>query len=182
MDGADYLARDPNDPLQPVGEVDQFKPNLGVGLFFASRPTGPQQASYFFAGAAAQQLLPQDIVLRESAPAGNLARSLHANATLGYRSVGAQLSLEPSLWLDFASPNLSHSTFNLRIERNQAFWGGLSYSFNQTLGIQLGYCLPGSFADEDTLRMGLMGTFNVGGTGAARGLGYGFYLGYRLKA
>jgi type IX secretion system PorP/SprF family membrane protein len=182
IDGADYLARDPNDPLQPIGELDEFKPNVSVGVFFASRPTGPQKGSYFFAGAAAQQLLPQDISLRETSPAGNLRRVLHGNATIGYRSVGAQLTLEPSLWLDFASRNLSNSTFNLRVERARAFWGGLSYSFNQTVGVQLGYALPGSFTDGDTLRMGLLGTFNVGGTGTARGLGYGFYLGYRLKA
>lgn len=182
VNGADILAQDMDDLLIPLGETDVFKPNMGLGAFFASRPTGPQQRSYFFAGLGANQLLPQSVTLRESQPTGDLKRTLHGNATIGYNSAGEKLTITPSLWLNYASENLNHSQFNITVERPLAFWGGLSYSFNQTLAFQAGYILPNSMADGDQLRIGLMGSFNFGDFGPPRGLGYAFYLGYRLKA
>lgn len=182
IDGGDYLVRDVGDPLQPVGELNEFAPNVGVGVFFASRPTGPQDQSFFYVGAGTNQILPQDITFRETLPTGNLQRSFHGNATIGYRSHGNALIFEPSLWLNLAGENIANSQFNLHIENPKAFWGGLSYSLNQTLAIQLGYVLPGGFTGDDTIRMGLLGSFNMGSFGASRGLGYGFYLAYRTGA
>lgn len=182
IDGTDYLVRDVGDPLQPVGELNEFSPNVGLGVFFASRPTGPQDQSFFFLGAGTNQILPQDITFRETLPAGNLQRAFHGNATIGYRSHGNALIIEPSLWLNVAGENIANSQFNLHIENPKAFWGGLSYSLNQTLAIQLGYLLPGGFTGDDTIRMGLLGSFNMGSFGASRGLGYGFYLAYRTGA
>ncbi len=182
IDGGDYLVRDVGDPLQPVGELNEFAPNVGLGVFFASRPTGPQDQSFFYAGAGTNQILPQDITFRETLPTGNLQRAFHGNATIGYRSYGNALIIEPSLWLNVAGENIANSQFNLHIENPKAFWGGLSYSLNQTLAVQLGYLLPGGFTEDDTIRMGLLGSFNMGGFGASRGLGYGFYLAYRTGA
>lgn len=182
IDGADYIVRDVGDPLQPVGELNEFVPNVGLGVFFASRPAGRQDGSFFFAGAGTNQILPQDITFRETLPSGNLERAFHGNATLGYRSVGKSLVIEPSLWLNYAGENISNSQFNLHIENPKAFWGGLSYSLNQTLAVQLGYLLPGGFTDDDSIRIGVLGSFNMGGFGPSRGLGYGFYLAYRTGA
>ena len=182
IDGADYIVRDVGDPLQPVGELNEFTPNVGLGVFFASRPTGPQEKSFFYAGAGTNQILPQDITFRETLPTGNLQRAFHGNATMGYRSVSEKLVIEPSLWLNLAGENISNSQFNLHIENPQAFWGGLSYSLNQTLAVQVGYLLPGGFTDSDTIRLGLLGSFNMGSFGASHGLGYGFYLAYRTGA
>lgn len=182
IDGGDYLVRDVGDPLQPVGELNEFVPNVGLGVFFASKPTGPKDKSFFYAGAGTNQILPQDVAFRETLPSGNLERAFHGNATVGYRSAGNALTIEPSLWLNLAGKNISNSQFNLHLEKEQAFWGGLSYSLNQTLAIQAGYVLPGGFTDDDTIRLGLLGSFNMGSFGASRGLGYGFYLAYRTGA
>lgn len=182
IDGGQFITRDPNDPLQPVGEIDEFVPNVGLGVFFASRPAGPNDGSFFYAGAGTNQILPQDVTFRESLPSGNLERAFHANATVGYRSVGNTLIIEPSFWLNTAGKNIASSQFNLNLEYSKAFWGGLSYSLNQTLALQVGYVLDGGFTDDDTIRLGLMGSFNMGGFGAARGVGYGFYVAYRTGA
>jgi type IX secretion system PorP/SprF family membrane protein len=181
IDGNDFLVRDAADPLQPIGELNLIKPNAGLGAYFASRPAGTTGKSYFFAGAGANQLLAQDIPFRETAPAGNLRRVFHGNATLGYRAHGNAFIIEPSLWLNAAGRNVRSSQFNLHIEYPAAFWTGLSYNLNQTLAIQAGYLLPGGMAKGDSIRIGLMGSFNMGSFGAARGLGYGFYLAYRAK-
>jgi len=182
LDGSEFIVRHEDDPLEPIGELNEFTPNVGFGVFFASRPTGAQDKSYFYAGAAANQLLPQDITLSDTPPTGNLERAFHGNATIGYRSWGSSLIIEPSLWFNLAGENISNSQFNLTIEKLQAFWGGISYSFNQTMGIQVGYSLPGGFTKDDVIRIGMLGSFNMGSFGAQRGLGYGFYLAYRTGA
>lgn len=182
VDGANIVARDPNDPLQPVGEVDEFIPNVGAGLFYASRPTGPREQSFFYAGLGANQILPSDLTLRETLPAGNLPRAFHGNAQLGYRAAGEKMVVEPSLWLNFAGANIVDGQVGIHLERPEAFWAGLNYSLSQTLYIQLGYLLPSGFQEGDTLRIGALASFNLGGFGAARGLGYEFYLAYRIKA
>lgn len=179
IDGNDFLMRDIGDPLQPLGELNLIKPNAGLGIYFASRPAGATGKSYFFAGAGTNQLLPRDVPFRETAPAGNLRRVWHGNATLGYRSQGNTLIIEPSFWLNAAGRNVRSSQFNLHVEYPAAFWAGLSYSLNQTLAIQAGYLLSGGMAKDDTIRIGLMGSFNMGSFGNARGLGYGFYVAYR---
>lgn len=182
IDGGEFIVRDAGDPLQPVGELNEFVPNVGVGVFFASRPSGPNDQSFFYVGAGTNQVLPQDVAFRETLPSGNLERAFHANATVGYRSAGAALVIEPSFWLNTAGKNISNSQFNLNIEYPKVFWGGLSYSLNQTLALQVGYLLQGGFTDDDTIRLGLLGSFNMGSFGSSRGLGYGFYVAYRTGA
>lgn len=179
LDGSEFIVRDEDDPLEPIGELNKFAPNVGFGVFFASRPTGPKDKSYFYAGAATNQLLPQDVTLSNTVPTGNLKRAFHGNATIGYRSWGNSVVVEPSLWLNLAGKNISNSQFNLTIEKPEAFWGGISYSFNQTMGIQVGYSLRGGFTKDDVMRIGVLGSFNMGSFGPQRGMGYGFYLAYR---
>lgn len=182
LDGSDFITRDPDDPLEPIGELNEFSPNVGFGVFFASKPTGPEDKSFFYAGAATNQLLPQDITLSDRTPTGNLERAFHGNATIGYRSWGSSVVIEPSFWFNLAGKNIGNSQFNLTIEKPAAFWAGISYTLNQTLGVQVGYSVPGGLADNDLIRIGLLGSFNMGSFGASRGLGYGFYLAYRAGA
>ncbi len=181
VDGADIVVRDEDDPLRPIGEVNEFIPNVGAGLFYASTPTGPEDGSFFYAGLAANQLLQSDLSLRETQPAGNLKRAFHGNVTIGYRAAGAALVIEPSLWVNFAGANVVDGQVGFLIERPEAFWAGAHFSLSQTLAIQLGYLLKGGFTEGDTLRMGAMASFNLGGFGPARGMGYEFYLAYRIK-
>ena len=182
VDGADIVVIDEDDPLRPVGEVNEFIPNVGAGIFYASKPTGPSDASFFYVGLGVNQLLESDLKLRETEPAGNLQRAFHGNATLGYRAAGESLVIEPSIWANFAGANIVDAQLGFLIEKPEAFWAGAHYSLSQTLAIQLGYLLPGGFQEGDTLRMGALASFNLGGFGAARGLGYEFYLAYRIKA
>lgn len=180
VDGANYITLHPDDPLQPVGEFSVIVPNVGAGLYFASRPSGPDNKSYFFVGAGTNQILPQDVTFREELPTGNLRRAFHANGTVGYRAQNNSLIIEPSLWINTAG-NVVNVQANIHVEMERQFWGALAYALNQTANVQLGYILPSGIVDGDAIRIGLQGSFNVGGFGGARGLGYGFYLAYRAR-
>lgn len=178
VDAIDLVVNNPNDPFLPSGERDEFQPNLGAGLYYLSRPMGPGNRSWFFAGAAANQLFNSRLLLRDEAPAPNLQRAFHGNATLGYHYGGEQLHWEPNVWISVAGKQVVDWQIGIRAETEDAFWGGLTYSESQTLGIQLGYRLP---AGTGQLQLGTLGTYNVGSFGPARGLGFEVYAGYRME-
>jgi|APTNR8051073442_1049403.scaffolds.fasta_scaffold00202_44 type IX secretion system PorP/SprF family membrane protein len=179
IDALDLVANQPGDPLQPTGERAKLSPNVGAGFFFRSRLGGAHKRSFFYAGAAANQLIPSDLVFRQTTPTPNFRRAFHGNATIGYRSAGEKLIVEPSAWINFAGRNIAESQFNLLIERPEAFWAGLTYSFTQTVAIQLGYNLPGPEAGAN-IRLGVLGSFNMGSFGPARGLGFEVMAAYRV--
>jgi len=177
--GGGFTTQHANDPLEPLGELNELSLNIGAGVFYASRLAGKNGQSYFYAGLGSNQLIPKDLLVNQGEVTGNLRRSFHGNASIGYRSVGNQLIIEPSLWFNLAAKNILNSQLNLKIEHIKAFWTAIHFSLNQTLGIQLGYKLPGSFGNNGQLRLGILGDFNLGGFGTERGLGYGFYIAYK---
>lgn len=177
--GGDFTTQHANDPLEPLGELNELSLNIGAGIFYASRLAGKNGESYFYAGLGSNQLIPKDVLIKKGEIVGNLRRSFHGNASIGYRSVGNQLIIEPSFWFNLADKNILNSQLNLKIEHTKAFWASIHFSLNQTLGLQLGYKLPGSFGNNGQLHLGVLGDFNFGGFGTERGLGYGFYIAYK---
>lgn len=181
VDGLEAVVNDEDDPLRPTGEINRFIPNIGAGLYYASKPSGPDRMSFFFAGAGVNQLLPREVLLSDVSKVGKLDRVLHGNATIGYRSAREAFMIEPSFWFNFAGANILNSQFNLTVGKPRAFWAGLSYSLNQTAAFQLGYELGGGFAEGGGLRIGALGSFNMGDFGKARGLGYEFFMAWRME-
>lgn len=177
--GGDFTVQHTDDPLEPIGELNEFSSNIGAGVFYASRLAGKNSKSYFYAGLGSNQLIPRDLLVKEGELVGNLRQIFHANASLGYRSVGDQFIIEPSVWFNLGAKNILNTQLNLKFEHTKAFWASIHYSLNQTLGIQIGYKLPGTFGDDSQLLIGVLGDFNLGSFGAERGLGYGFYIAYK---
>ena len=143
---------------------------------------GRGEKSFLYIGAGTNQLLPSDFTFRETPPAGNLARSFHGNAVLGYRSASENLVIEPSIWINMAGENVINGQIGFTLEKPRAFWTGLHYNINQTVNFQLGYNLADGFTDDGMIKIGAMATYNVGDFGATRGLGYEFYLAYQINA
>lgn len=180
VDALDLVSNDPGDPIQPTGERAKLSPNVGAGLFYRSKMGGTDGRSFFFAGLAANQIIPSDLVFRQATPTPNLKRAFHGNASLGYRSVGKRLVIEPSCWISIAGTNITESQFNVIIEKPDAFWAGLTYSLTQTLAFQLGYNLPAAGPEGSRLRIGALGSFSMGSFASARGMGFECLLSYRV--
>ena len=133
VDALDVVVNDGDDPLVPVGDQNEMKPNIGAGIFYVSKPSGPKDASFFYAGASASQLLASDLNFRRPAPSANFRRAIHGSATLGMRAAGESLIFEPNLWVNFAGKNINDGHFNITIEKFETFWTGLSYGFSQNI-------------------------------------------------
>ncbi|KAA3637249.1 MAG: type IX secretion system membrane protein PorP/SprF, partial [Bacteroidetes bacterium] len=127
------------------------------------------------------QAFSSNVVFPDFGSPGNFKRGLHGNAVLGYRSISGDILIEPMLWINYSSPGISDANFSIRFEKRETFWTGLNLSFNQTLSFQLGYILTKGMMKDGSLRIGMAGSYNLGPFAQARGLGYEFYLAYRLE-
>ncbi len=179
VDFTDSRTTTANDPLTPLNENNQLAPKLGFGIEYRTRPGGPERGSYAYAGAAANQLLTNEVALDQQTEGGPSIRNVrHFNGYLGYRAVGESFTFDPRIWVATAANAAPWAQFTVTAERTGKYWGGLSYGFNQTASLQLGYVLADLGPGE--LRLGVQGTFNLGQAAGARGLGYGANIAYRF--
>lgn len=178
VDGLDVKVKDEDDALLLVNESSQFKPNAGIGIYYTTYARDTYRKTYYYAGIAANQLLPSDVTFENVGSEGNLKRVIHANALVGARFINDEFFVEPSLWFNYSAPNLVNAMLSVRIEQYKAFWAGLSFSTDQTMGIQVGYIVPDLWIRDGDLRIGALGSYNIGDFGRARGMGFEIYCGY----
>lgn len=181
VNGLDVVVNDEDDELLPGPEGNLLSPNVGFGLFYINNAGAQYETSTFYAGLAANQTFSSNVVFPEFGSPGNFKRGLHGNAVLGYRSISNDILIEPMLWINYSSPGITDANFSIRFEKRETFWTGLNLSFNQTLSFQLGYILTKGMMKDGSLRIGMAGSYNLGPFAQARGLGYEFYLAYRLE-
>ncbi|MBX2929446.1 MAG: PorP/SprF family type IX secretion system membrane protein [Saprospiraceae bacterium] len=179
-DAVNVVVNDPDDPLLPGGDFNMFGPNASLGIYYTSDARYDSDKNAFYIGGAVQQVLPLDVVFRNNDSPANLRRATHANALIGGRIVNGSIIIEPSAWIHYAAPGIINGYLHLRAESRDAIWGGLSYSTNQTLGIQAGVVVKKGFTGDSHLRIGVAGSFNIGTFGQFRGPGYEFLAAYRF--
>ncbi len=180
-DGLELVINDEGDPLLPDGENNKISPNAGLGLFYTSVSKDEFEESFVFAGLAATQVLPTNLLLDQFGSEANLKRAMHGNATFGARIVEGDLFVQPSMWVNYSSGNVLNGTFAVLVEQRDAFWGGINLSTNKTVGIQAGMIVNDEFTKDGNLRIGMLGSFNIGNFGKFRGLGYEAYIAYRFE-
>lgn len=180
-DGLELVINDEGDPLLPDGENNKISPNAGLGLFYTSVSKDEFEESFVFAGLAATQVLPTNLLLDQFGSEANLKRAIHGNATFGARIVEGDLFVQPSMWVNYSSGNVLNGTFAVLVEQRDAFWGGINLSTNKTVGIQAGMIVNDEFTKDGNLRIGMLGSFNIGNFGKFRGLGYEAYIAYRFE-
>lgn len=178
IDGLDVKVKDEDDAFLLVNESSQIKPNAGIGIFYTTYARDTYRKTYYYGGIAANQLLPSDVTFENVGSEGNLKRVIHANAVIGARFVNDEFFVEPSLWINYSAPNIINGLLSVRIEQYRAFWAAVSFTGDQTAGIQVGYILPDLWLRDGDLRIGAQGSYNVGDFGKARGMGFEIYVGY----
>ena len=181
LDGSGLLVNDFDDALIPANESSSIQPNIGAGLYYQSYGEGDFDQTFFFFGVAATQLLQSELRFEDNNSDYTLTRALHGNALLGIRLVYNDIFLEPSAWVNYAQSNIINSNIALKMEKQNSFWAGLAFSSNSTASFQAGVVLKGGWLKDGTLRVGTLGTYNIGSSGNYQGFGYEFYVAYRFE-
>lgn len=167
----------PNDQALAAIEGSANAAILGAGLYYASRPGGTDDKSYAFIGLGANQLL---VSTNNNEAIGTtftgIERVVHSNLTLGYHHFTGQYVLRPSLYLDRVPNSPMLARIDIQMELPNTYWGGISYGINQTAAFQIGLVLGQE--NDNTVRIGAQGTFNLGSDIAQRGMGYTAFAAY----
>ncbi|MEN0002602.1 MAG: PorP/SprF family type IX secretion system membrane protein [Bacteroidota bacterium] len=180
IDPTNVKAKDPGDQLILNGEDTDFQFNAGVGLFFTSTADYRDDYSHFYAGIAAQQLLPNELKFDGASDLANFQRELHGNAVIGYRNISdySDLIVDPSVWVNFVG-DVFLVTANLKFELQRVFWLGAVAASDGTMGVQGGFIKE---LGDGLLRIGMMGNFNLNSDlGSDQGFGYEFLVGYQFE-
>ncbi|PHI20168.1 hypothetical protein CEQ90_09470 [Lewinellaceae bacterium SD302] len=179
FDPRNLVSSDPTDQLFPAGsEMNSTSPVIGAGVYYLSALSGPEGKSFGSLGLAFRQII--DFTEENSDDFAGLPQDLHGNLVLRYHHEASDFILKPQLRLDFAANSPSSARFTIIAERAARYWGGLSYNINQSIALQTGYVISPKNSDNQ-LRIGALGTFNMGSAVSDRGLGYSAFLAYRLR-
>lgn len=179
FDADKVIVTDPSDPIALRQSSSGFSPNFGFGFFYASNIDMYEYGGNgFFFGAASDQLLSTDLVLEGSA---NIQRALHANAIIGARFVSEFVFVEPRLTFNYSDPGIIEGTLSVLLEKEDALWAGVNFTFDKTFYLQGGVIIPEIFSNDDNLRIGAVGGFHVGQFSEDRGVSYQFLVAYDYK-
>ena len=181
LDALEVVVNDQGDEFIPTGEINKITYNAGLGIFYTSYAKDDWDRHFFYFGLAANQLLPSKLVFDEFGGVTNLKREIHANAVVGARFINEDIFIEPTAWVNYASVNVLNAHLSVKMEKHESFWAGLTYTTNHTIAIQAGWITVKGFAKDGSLRIGTMGSFNIGSFGQFRGLGYEAYVAYRFE-
>lgn len=177
----ELVVNDPDDEVMPAGENNKITPNIGFGAFYTSYSRDEFDRSFFFAGMAVNQVLPQSVILDDFGGSANLKRAIHGNATVGTRIVNGEIYIQPAVWINYSAVSILDINLNFKLEQEEAFWAALNYSLSQTLAMQGGFVLKNDFTRDGTMRIGTSASFNIGQFGKFRGVGFEFYLAYQFE-
>ena len=115
----------PNDPALSNAIVSQFKPDLAMGVWLY----GPR----FFAGASAQQILPQNLAFTTDPNYSQGKQVAHVFVTAGYKFfIDENISVVPSFMIKHTNPVPVSFDANLKLSFKDLVWVGGSYRHNES--------------------------------------------------
>lgn len=148
LNKSEITLADPNDPVLRNGISDQWKPDLGAGLWLYS----PE----FYTGLSAQQLIPNSLSAAGSVTARQPNTLPAYFMTAGVKLfLSDQLSLLPSFLLSKTGQSPLSYDINLKLSWLDRLWTGISYrkneSFSALLGININSLLNIGYSYDMTL-------------------------------
>ncbi len=162
----EYRPIDPNDPLIGDGKESQYRPDMGVGVFY--------QAEKYFGGVSLNHILKSEFDFGSDSLRNPLVN--HLNVTGGYNyQLNYDIVLTPSF---FFITDFNSYTFDLSVigTYREKFWGGLSYRNSEAVSALLGY----SFLKDNALSIGYSFDYVLIAQKAKQATSHEIQLSYKL--
>ena len=175
FDPSNELINHPDDPLVLGMDQTKFSPSVGFGFAYMSNTRDFDSDNLFYFGLSYQQFLESELLLES----GNAPRQKHLFANIGNKFFGYEYFLEPSVQVNYVSPEILDLILGIKYELEETFWAGLNYSSIDDLSIQGGVILQDVGGRYTSLRLGALAGFNVGPVFSA-GPGFEFFVSYTI--
>jgi type IX secretion system PorP/SprF family membrane protein len=168
IDFSQYRAVDPRDPLLAFGKESQYRPDMGVGIYY--------KAEKYYGGVSLNHILKAEFDFGSD----SLRNALENNMIItgGYHyELNYDIILTPALIIksDFVSYSFDISVLGTYREK---FWGGLSYRQSEAVVILMGVNL----LKEKTLKIGYSLDYIVQAQKAKQATSHELLMSYNMSA
>ena len=164
-----------DDPLRGNSVQSQFLPSFGAGFAYFTGTEEYSNENIFYFGFSTLQLLSTDVLLES----GNAERQVHYFANIGTKLFGYDYYIEPSFQLNYVDPLLIDYVIGAKFEKEEAFWGGVSFSSLNDFAINGGIILDDIGGRYTQLKLGVLASLN-GGAISNTGASFEFFAAYTL--
>ena len=177
FDPSNLVFNDLDDQLLTGNRTSSIFPAISGGFYYVSS-TKDYEDNVFFAGLAFRNAFTTNVLVNDN----NQARENHIHFNVGGRIYQQDTYVEPSLTLNYVTPEIVDVRLGIRYEIENAFWGGLGYSSFNEVSIQGGVVLDEFVSRYGNLRVGAIGSFSISSNVVNLGpsfeilLSYGFQL------
>jgi type IX secretion system PorP/SprF family membrane protein len=131
VDGTQLNPADVSDPSILSVVSTSYLPDAGLGLYL--------YADKFYVGLSVAQLLSNSVTIFENKDGVNRLKT-HINLIGAYRFwIDEDWLIEPSLMIKGAAPKEFSFDITARVEWKKMLWAGVSYRYEDAVGILLGY-------------------------------------------
>lgn len=154
--GSNLIVNDPNDQLLNIRDNSAFFPSFSVGFYYLSDTRSYRADNTTFIGLSINQILKSNLLVRD----WNQVRNTHLFFNFGTRLYSTSSFFEPSLAVNYVSPEIMDILLNVKVEFRDLFWAGLGYSSVNELTIQGGYIVKDPAGKYTSLRLGVLA--NIG--------------------
>jgi type IX secretion system PorP/SprF family membrane protein len=159
-----------------------FQPNVGVGLHYMSSKDAMSNRYYF--GFSMLNIIPSNF--NTSIEEISISNTMHLTSNLGYSKFlsSSDAILDFNLLGIYAFTRPFDLMLNIRYEKINKYWisGGLvnTGEFFGQFGVIVGKKSDNKDAPNNLFRLGIKADYSFGSISRVAGLGYEFYIAYRL--
>ena len=164
-----------DDPLVGNNTQSKFLPSFGAGIAYFSGTEEYNSDNLFYVGFSTLQLLSSDVLLET----GNAQRQVHYFANMGTKLFGYDHYIEPSFQVNYVNPQLIDYVIGAKFEKEEAFWGGVSFSSVNDFAVNGGIILDEIGGRYTQLKIGVLASLN-GGAISNAGASFEFFAAYTL--
>lgn len=173
--GSDEVFRDAGDVLVESGKATAFFPSVTAGIYLNTNPLEDGYSNPFYVGLAFQQAYATELTVGEA----KLERVGHINFMIGTKIFSYDSYIEPSMRVNFVSPEILNYTLSAKYEMLDIFWAGLGYSSVSDVIVEGGYILSDFMGNRYAkLRLGAAANYSLTNRGSDLGPGFELLVSY----
>lgn len=173
FDPSSQVFNDVDDVLLQGTSTSTAYPAVGGGIYFLSN-TKEYDGNVFFAGLAYRNAFTTDVLINGN----NQQRERHMHLNVGTRVYQRYSYIEPSITVNYTSPEQVDIRAGLRFEMEDSFWGGLGYSTTNEVSIQGGVVVPEFGGRYAKLRIGALANMGISSDVKEFGPGFEIFVTY----
>jgi type IX secretion system PorP/SprF family membrane protein len=178
LNTSSFIVNNENDALLGGTENSGFFPTVGFGMYYLSNTREYREENATFFGFSVIQGFASNVLIRE----WNQQRTSHYFFDFGTRLYSFNYYVEPSISVNYVSPELMNILINGKLEFRDKFWAGMGYSTINDLCFQGGLIIDEPNGRYTKLKVGMMANIGLSSDLVRLGPGFELFVRYQYES